>query len=80
MRNTAMSETERKLNTLNNSTVVLAIMIRSSNNDAGAKRREAIRKTWANEIRSNPHVRFFFLITSSTPFSGQQDGSSARER
>ena len=74
MRNTAMSETERILNTLNNSTVVLAIMIRSSNNDAGAKRREAIRKTWANEIRSNPHVRFFFLITSSTPFSGQQDG------
>lgn len=69
----AAAERERRLNALSDMTVVLAIIIRSSNNDTGAKRREAIRKTWASEIRNNPHVRFFFLISSSKTFPNRQD-------
>ena len=58
---------EKKLHSIDDTTIVLVIVIRSTNTNIGMKRRHAIRNTWAKDIQDHPNVRLFFLIPSSTP-------------
>ena len=61
----AVGDNEADIYAIKDSTIILVIVIRSTNTELGKIRRDAIRKTWGQDIKNHPHVRLFFLVSSN---------------